>query len=129
MKNFTDVFWVGMGGFLGANARYFIGRWAAGRYGIAFPYGTFLINISGSFLLGVVMTLVSLKLIPFGDHLRLTLAIGFIGAYTTFSTYEYESHALLQDGSWLLASLNLFGSLAAGLLAVRLGILLVRWLA
>lgn len=126
MRTLSAVFWVGLGGFLGANARYFLARWAAGRFGIHFPWGTFLINVSGSFLLGVIATLVNLKLVPFGDHLRLTLAVGFLGAYTTFSTYEFESHALLEDGSWLPAAANLFGSLAAGLLAVRLGVLLAR---
>jgi CrcB protein len=128
MKTLSTAFWVGLGGFLGANARYFLGLWARNRMGITFPWGTFIINVSGSFMLGMVMTLVNLKLIPFSDHLRLIFAIGFIGAYTTFSTYEYESHALLEDGSWMLASANLLGSLAAGLVAVRLGVLLVRWM-
>lgn len=129
MKSLSAAFWVGLGGFLGANARYFLGRWAADWFGIGFPWGTLIINVSGSFLLGIIATLVNLKLVPFGDHLRLTIAIGFIGAYTTFSTYEFESHALLEDGRWLAGAANLLGSLAAGLVAVRLGILLVRALA
>lgn len=126
MNTLSVAFWVGLGGFLGANARYFLGLWAASRLGIHFPWGTFIINVSGSFLLGVIATLVNLKLVPFGDHMRLTFAVGFLGAYTTFSTYELESHALLEGGNWWPAAANLFGSLASGLIAVRLGIALAR---
>jgi CrcB protein len=126
MKAWSACLWVGLGGFLGANARYFMARWVAAWLGIGFPFGTFLINISGSFLLGVAATLISQRLAPHGDHLRLTFAIGFIGAYTTFSTFEFETNALLEDGRWAYALLNVVGSLALGLLAVKLGILLTR---
>jgi len=126
MKSLLPYFWVGLGGFIGANARYIIGKVAPSFFGINFPWGTFIINISGSFLLGVIASLVSLRLIPYSDHVRLAVAIGFIGSYTTFSTYEFESHNLLEDGSWLLAMANLFGSLIVGLIAVRLGVILVR---
>lgn len=126
MKTMSTAFWVGLGGFLGANARFFLGRWAAESFSGHFPIGTFIINISGSFLLGLAATLINLKLIPFGDHLRLTLAVGFIGAYTTFSTYEYESHSLMENGNWGMAAVNLFGSLVAGLIALRLGVWLAR---
>ncbi len=118
---------VGVGGFIGANARFVVARWAGGVSEARFPLGTFLINVSGSFLLGVLGGLVTLKAGPHGDALRLALGVGFLGAFTTFSTFEYETHALLEDGVWLTAMLNVVLSLVAGLVAVRLGLLAARW--
>jgi len=95
---------------------------------VGFPYGTFCINVSGSFLVGVILTLLAERAIPYGNEIRLAAAVGFLGAYTTFSTFEYECHALLEDGEWLLALVNMVGSLALGLLAVRVGVAVAkRW--
>jgi CrcB protein len=118
---------VGVGGFIGANARFVVARWVGGVSEARFPLGTFLINVSGSFLLGVLGGLLALKAGPHGDALRLALGVGFLGAFTTFSTFEYETHALLEDGVWLTAMLNVVLSLVAGLVAVRLGLLAARW--
>jgi len=118
---------VGVGGFLGANARFVLARWVGGVSEARFPLGTFLINVSGSFLLGVLGGVVALKAGPHGDALRLALGVGFLGAFTTFSTFEYETHALLEDGVWLTATMNVVLSLVAGLVAVRLGLLAARW--
>jgi CrcB protein len=118
--------WVGVGGFLGANARYATGLLSQRLFGTGFPYGTLAANLLGSFLLGFVLAFLAERALPFSHELRLAVAVGFLGAFTTFSTYQFESHALLDDGQWLLAFLNLFGSLAAGLVAVRLGLLLGR---
>lgn len=115
---------VGVGGFVGAIARFVIARLSAHLLGIGFPYGTFIINITGSFLLGFMGTLVAQRVIPHSEEIRLAVSIGFLGAYTTFSTFEFESHALFDNGSWLLGLTNLFASLFVGLLAVRLGIVL-----
>ena len=94
-----------------------------------FPLGTFVINVSGSFLLGVLGTVVVQKVMPGAESMRLALGVGFLGAYTTFSTFEFETHALIDDGSWLAAATNMFGSLFIGLVAVRAGIVLARtWL-
>jgi CrcB protein len=94
-----------------------------------FPLGTFVINISGSFLLGVLGTLVAQKVMPNAESLRLALGVGFLGAFTTFSTFEFETHALFDDGSWLTATTNMFASLFVGLLAVRAGIVVAKtWL-
>ena len=110
-----EALWVGLGGFVGANARYFLGLWVAARYGTTFPYGTFLINITGSFILGLIMgTLEGHVLSPV---VRLSAAIGFVGAYTTFSTWTYETLRLIENGSVLLGTLNVVGSLLVGLLA------------
>jgi CrcB protein len=111
---------IGVGGFLGANARYLVASWAAQRFGTTFPYGTFIINVTGSFLLGMFLALLQDR-VAVHPHYRLFFAVGFLGAYTTFSTFSYESLRLLQEGNMLLALINLFGSLAVGLLGVILG--------
>jgi fluoride exporter len=117
---------VGAGGFLGANARYVTARWVGSVVDGRFPLGTFLINVSGSFLLGLLGGLLADRLVPHGDHLRLALGVGFLGAFTTFSTFEYETHALLEDGAWLPALTNIFLSLFLGLLAVRAGLVAAK---
>jgi len=118
------TFWVGIGGFLGSNARYWLGGWLAGRLGSFFPYHTLIINVTGSFMLGLFMTL-SLSL-PWHQRWRWGVAIGFLGGYTTFSTYEYESLNLLTQGQRLYAGANLLGSLLLGLVGVWLGVVAGR---
>jgi CrcB protein len=128
MKSILSCLWVGLGGFFGAIARYLVANLARWLAGVGFPYGTFFINVSGSFVLGVILTLLAERVIPFGDEIRLAAAVGFLGAYTTFSTFEYECHGLLEDGEWALALVNMVGSLALGLLAVRVGVAVAkRW--
>jgi len=120
---------VGLGGFIGANARFVVARLVGTLFETRFPLGTFVINISGSFLLGVLGTVVTQKVMPSSESMRLALGVGFLGAYTTFSTFEFETHALLEDGSWLTATTNIFASLFVGLVAVRAGIVLAKsWL-
>lgn len=118
---------VGIGGFFGAVARYGIDRWISLRMGALFPYGTLVINVSGSFILGFFATTVTERFVVH-PHWRLLIAVGFVGAYTTFSTFGYETHKLMEEGSVGLALLNIFLSVAAGLIAVRLGIVLGRQL-
>ena len=121
------IFYVGVGGFVGANARYWLGGWISNRYGAAFPYATFVINVTGSFILGLFMTLITERYIaPSG--LSLVVAIGFVGAYTTFSTFEYETFALVRSGSLLMALLNVVLSVVAGFVAVWLGARLGQFL-
>jgi CrcB protein len=121
---------VGIGGFLGANARFVAARWVGQAVDARFPLGTFLINVGGSFLLGAIGGLLSERLVPHGDAMRLALGVGFLGAFTTFSTFEYETNALLEDGLWMTAMANVFLSLFLGLVAVRLGLVAARqWLA
>ncbi len=129
MKELVACLLVGLGGFFGAITRYLVARLSATLFGVAFPYGTFFINLSGSFLLGVVATLVGERFFHASDHVKLVFAIGFLGAYTTFSTFEFETHALFEDGSWLLGLANVLGSVFLGFAAVRVGIVLARgWL-
>jgi fluoride exporter len=117
------VLWVGVGGFLGANARYLLGGWIASRYGTLFPLGTFVINITGSFILGFFLTLAQERLIV-NPNARLFFAVGFVGAYTTFSTFEYESIRLLQNRELFFGLVNVVGSILTGALAVLGGIAL-----
>ncbi len=117
---------VGAGGFVGANARYLVARWVGGAIDARFPLGTFLINVSGSFLLGLLGALLAERFVPHADSLRLALGVGFLGAFTTFSTFEYETHALFEDGVWLTALTNIFLSLFLGLLAVRAGLVVAK---
>ncbi len=120
---------VGVGGFVGANARFIVARLVGGLFETTFPLGTFVVNISGSFLLGVLGTIVAQKVMPSSEAVQLALGVGFLGAFTTFSTFEYETHALLGDGSWLMATANMAASLVAGLVAVRAGIVMAKiWL-
>ena len=118
-----DYLLIGLGGFLGANARYLVASWTAQLWRGQFPLGTFLANISGSCLLGVLMGLLQDQpaQVP---HYRLFFAIGFLGAYTTFSTFSFETLRLLQDGFFFYAVLNIGGSIGIGLVGVFLGFLL-----
>jgi CrcB protein len=127
MESLQKIGWVGLGGFLGANARYWLGGWIQAHWGTEFPWGTFVINMTGSFILGLFMTLVTERfIVPHVLALRLAIAIGFVGAYTTFSTFEYETLALVTTSAWVRAFGNAFGSLVAGFLSVWLGVLLAR---
>lgn len=116
---------LGLGGFLGVNARYFVGIWAAQKWGTAFPSGTLLINLSGSFVLGFFLAAATDRFLV-DPRWRLFFAVGFLGAYTTFSAYTYESVRLALSGSWGLALANLLANNLAGFLAVLLGIALGR---
>jgi len=120
---------VGIGSFIGGNARFILARWVGGAIDARFPLGTFLINVGGSFLLGLLGGLLAGRAVPHADALRLALGVGFCGGFTTFSTFEFETHALLEDGLWLPAVANMVVSLFAGLLAVRFGTVAARsWL-
>jgi CrcB protein len=129
-----QIILVALGSALGGLARWGVAAYAARWLGTAFPWGTFFINISGSLFLGWFSTILSDRLLLGetswlrADDLRLMIAVGFTGAYTTFSTFEYESHSLFRDGDSLVGMSYLFGSVFLGLVAVRLGILLARWM-
>jgi CrcB protein len=129
MANLMPYLLVGVGGFLGANARYVVARGLGAAFDTPFPVGTFVVNISGSFLLGILGALVAQKVTPHSEALRLALGVGFLGGFTTFSTFEFETHALLADGSWITATANIVASVLVGLFAVRAGIVVARaWL-
>jgi CrcB protein len=108
---------------LGGLARYVAGSWIMAKYGGRFPLGTFVINVTGSFLIGVLMTLLTVRLNPHPNW-RLFLVVGILGGYTTFSSFEYESYTAVRDGARWLAMLYMMGSVALGYLGVWLGALL-----
>jgi CrcB protein len=132
MRVLSQIGLVALGSALGGLARWGVTAGAARLLGTAFPWGTFFINLSGCLFLGWFMTVLSERLPAGGfgwlrpDDLRLMVAVGFTGAFTTFSTFEYETHGLLRDGDGLAGMTYLFGSVFLGLVAVRLGILLAR---
>ena len=126
-ENMDRFLWISLGAVLGANLRYWISDWAAQHWGSSFPLGTFFINLSGSFLLGVFMTIAAER-IGLDPRWRLFLAVGFLGAYTTFSTYTFDSINLLLQGQWGSGLFNLFGSAAIGGLLVIAGIVAGRWI-
>ena len=133
MRLLIQMALVAVGSSLGGLLRWAVGEASLYLLGPGYPWGTFFINISGSLFLGWFATLLSEHLLPTGwdwvrpDDLRLLVAVGFTGAYTTFSTYEYESQKLLGDGDGFKGMTYMLGSVFFGLLAVRLGVFLARW--
>jgi fluoride exporter len=99
MSSLMPFLLVGVVGVIGANARFVVARLVGALFETRFPLGTFVINISGSFLLGVLGNIVAQKAFPNSEAPRLALGVGFLGAFTTFSTFEFETHALFDDGS------------------------------
>lgn len=119
--------YISIGAIIGANARYLIGLWAAERLGANFPYGTLLVNVSGCFIIGLFYGLGETR-VTITPELRLLVAIGFLGAFTTFSTFSYESVSLIRSGSLWLGLFNIVGSNLLGLLAVLGGLVVARLL-
>lgn len=119
------VFLIGLGGFAGAAARYLVDTRVTAGVASALPWGTFLVNVSGSFLLGVTFALATERAV-LPAELRLPLMVGFIGSYTTFGTPLLQSWLLFEEGAWLTASANLVGSILAGIIAVVAGLLIGR---
>jgi len=116
---------IALAGSLGALLRYWVDGVVSRRTGGGFPWGTFVVNVSGAFLLGLLFTLLTERY-RVDAWARSGLTIGFLGAYTTFSTFSLETYRLLEDRAVGLAAANAFGSLAAGLGALYVGIVLGR---
>jgi fluoride exporter len=121
----VTVIGIAVAGAFGALARYGLEGAVSRRWSGAFPWGTFVVNVSGSFVLGLVFVLLTER-VSVDPWVRSTLTIGFLGAYTTFSTLSLESYRLLEDGAVGLALANMVGSVGAGLLAVYLGVVAGR---
>jgi CrcB protein len=116
---------VAAGSALGGMLRYFLGSTIFARTAAPFPAATFVINVTGSFILGFFLTLATERL-HLGAHLRLAVAVGFVGAYTTFSTFEYETLRLAEEHNLNLALLNVVLSVVVGFVAVWGGARLAR---
>jgi fluoride exporter len=117
---------VGLAGFIGAIARYGIDGVIVQKSGGSFPWGTFLINISGSFVLGLLFAVLVEGRVAVAPWIRTASTVGLVGAYTTFSTLTLETFRLVEDGSYILAGANAVGSLTLGLVAVYLGVVVGR---
>lgn len=116
--------WICAAGALGTGARYLISGWALAVLGAGFPYGTLAVNVIGSFLIGLVMQ-VGLATPLLSPAVRMTLTTGFLGGFTTYSSFNYETIRYVQDGAWKLAvgnvAITLATCLAAGFAGIALG--------
>jgi len=119
--------YIGIFGALGCLARYFVSGWTYALAGRGLPYGTLVVNVVGSLLLGLIME-VSLRSTLLSSELRLGLTVGFLGGFTTFSTFSYETFRLLEEGSLLQAGANIVLNVIVCIVCAGLGILLARQL-
>lgn len=114
-----------LGGGIGSLARYTAGMAITGRFGSHFPIGTMVINVTGSFLIGLIMTVITERL-PGDLNWRPLLVTGFLGGYTTFSSFEWETYAAIRHGGLWIGIGNVFGSVILGYCAVWFGAALAR---
>jgi CrcB protein len=117
--------WICLGGAVGAGLRYLVSGWVARLFGGSFPLGTLSVNLIGSFVLGGLVH-VGLTTESLSPTLRVAATTGLLGAFTTYSTFSYETMRLLQEGAWGLASFNVAVTVVACLAACYLGLLLAR---
>jgi CrcB protein len=118
--------WICLGGALGTGARYLIAIWAAQRFGAAFPYGTLIVNLVGCFAITAVMH--AALTLAWPTLLRSTLSVGFLGGLTTYSSFDYETTKLVQEGANGSAALNVALTVVGGLVAGWLGLIVARQL-
>ena len=119
--------WIALGAIIGASARYFLSGFVARNLSAVFPYGTLLINVTGSFLLGFFLIGASERVL-LDPRWRLLVAVGFCGSYTTFSSYAFETFAYMEQGQWLLMTANILGNNVLCLAAVLAGAAIARGL-
>jgi len=120
-----DFLIISLGAIFGANARYFISRFAAKELGAVFPYGTLFINVSGSLIVGFFMIWASERVLV-DPRWRLLIVVGFCGAFTTFSSYAFETMAYFEQGQWLLMCTNILTNNILCLLGALAGMALAR---
>jgi fluoride exporter len=118
---------ISLGAIVGANSRYLVSRYAARLLGPVFPYGTLIINVIGSFLVGWFLIWTSERVL-IDPRWRLLVVIGFCGGFTTFSSYAYESMAYFEQGQWWLMAVNVVSNNLLSLLAAMAGMALARLL-
>ena len=118
---------IAVGAAIGANLRYSLSVWAAQRWGASFPYGTLIVNVIGSFAIGVVLVLATTRL-SLSDTARLLIVTGLLGGFTTFSSLSFETYSLITNGSWLAAGIYVISSFGLGIASVFLGAGIARLL-
>ena len=126
-SNFSLYLIIGLGGALGAAARYALSSWILQKYLHSFPLGTFTVNILGCFLLGIVYVL-GVEVLVLNPNTRLFISIGFLGAFTTFSTFSLETLNIIKNGEFKIALYYGLGSVVLGLFAVWLGMSVTQFL-
>ncbi len=119
--------WIALGAIVGASARYFLSGYIARTFSSTFPYGTLIINVTGSLLLGFFLVWTEERVLV-DPRWRLLVAIGFCGSYTTFSSYAFESFAFMEQGQWLAMTTNIVANNALCLASVIAGAAAARWL-
>ncbi|KJH72571.1 fluoride efflux transporter CrcB [Aliterella atlantica] len=119
---------VSLGAIAGALSRYYISLWFLQRFGVAFPYSTFVINITGCFIMGFFFTLAAERILTITPEIKLLIATGFLGSYTTFSTYGLDTITLLHAQRFTPALIYWLGSAILGIFSVQLGVVLARLL-
>jgi fluoride exporter len=124
----TKYLIVALGGAVGSMLRFWAGGYVSARLGTRFPYGTFVINITASFLIGFIMTLLAERT-HWSPNWRYLIPIGFLGGYSTFSSFEYETFRVFQDGEALIAGMNIALSVAVGFFSVWVGVITGRTIA
>ena len=122
-----NIIAIAVGAAIGANLRYSLSIWAAQRWGASFPYGTLIVNVIGSFAIGVVLVLATTRL-NLSDPARLLIVTGLLGGFTTFSSLSFETYSLITNGSWLAAGIYVISSFGLGIAGVFLGAGIARLL-
>lgn len=120
------LLWVVAAGGFGSGARYLVGLWAADRFGLSFPYGTLLVNLSGCLLIGAVLQAAAAQ--SWNPDVRVAVTAGFLGGFTTYSAFNLETLQLLQSGATGAAMVNIAATLIGGLAAGWLGLVVARQL-
>jgi fluoride exporter len=124
-RSVMRAIWIGVAGFFGAVSRYWLDGWISRLTGGGFPWGTFVVNMTGCFLIGALTALLTERLLPH-PTIRIAVTVGFLGAYTTFSTFAYESLRQIQDGAVGMALANIGASVIVGIIAAWIGVMVGR---
>jgi CrcB protein len=124
-QNVQKYFFIALGGALGSLTRFWVGSAVANRFGTRFPYGTFLVNMTACVIIGFSLTFLGRRT-ELNPAWRFLIPIGFVGAYSTFSTFEWETFSTLQTGAFLSAALYVVLSCFLGLVAVWCGVMVAR---
>ena len=117
---------ISLGAIAGSLSRYYLSIWLAQRFGTGFPYATLFVNLTGSFAMGLLTTLILERALLISPEMRLLIAVGFLGSYTTFSTYELDSISLIRDSQLNKAFIYWLGSAVLGSVVLYLGIIAAR---